>query len=104
MTRNMIKRVEILFPVEYKDIGKRLVNYMNLQLSDNEKGRYQDDHGVYHYVRNNLSPLNSQAYLMQEAIKYGQELRSRTVQPAGQPVRSKRGESWMSKLRKTFKR
>lgn len=104
MTRNMIKRVEILFPVEYKDIGKRLVNYMNLQLSDNEKGRYQDDHGVYHYVRNNLSPLNSQAYLMQEAIKYGQEIRSRTVQSTGQPVRSKRGESWMSKLRKTFKR
>ncbi len=104
MTRNMIKRVEILFPVEDKDIGKRLVNYMNLQISDNEKGRYQDDHGVYHYVRNNLSPLNSQAYLMQEAIKYGQEIRSRTVQSTGQPVRSKRGESWMSKLRKTFKR
>ena len=37
MTRNMIKRVEILFPVEDKNIGKRLVNYMNLQLSDNEK-------------------------------------------------------------------
>lgn len=37
MTRNMIKRVEILFPVENKTIGKRLVDYMNLQLSDNEK-------------------------------------------------------------------
>ncbi len=37
MTRNMIKRVEILFPVEDKSIGQRLVNYMNLQLSDNQK-------------------------------------------------------------------
>ena len=54
MTRNMIKRVEILFPVENKTIGKRLVDYMNLQLSDNEKGRYQDENGVYHYVKNNL--------------------------------------------------
>lgn len=79
MTRNMIKRVEILFPVEDKNIGKRLVNYMNLQLSDNEKGRFQDENGVYHYVQNNLSPLNSQAYLMQEAIKYGKELKSRLL-------------------------
>ena len=27
MTRNMIKRVEILFPVEDKEIGKRLVDF-----------------------------------------------------------------------------
>ena len=47
MTRNMIKRVEILFPVEDKSIGQRLVNYMNLQLSDNQKGRYQDAQGLY---------------------------------------------------------
>ena len=37
MTRNMIKRVEILFPVEDKNIAKRLLDYMNLQLSDNQK-------------------------------------------------------------------
>lgn len=33
----MIKRVEILFPVEDKEIGKRLVDFMDLQLSDNQK-------------------------------------------------------------------
>ncbi|MBE7320912.1 RNA degradosome polyphosphate kinase [Staphylococcus capitis] len=104
MTRNMIKRVEILFPVENKTIGKRLVDYMNLQLSDNEKGRYQDENGVYHYVKNNLSPLNSQVYLMQKAIKYGQELKKQTAQPKGQPVRSKRGGSWMSRLKESFRR
>src|SRR5699024_9197091 len=71
MTRNMIKRVEILFPVEDKTISKRLLDYMTLQLSDNQKGRFQDQHGVYHYIENNLSPLNSQAYLMQEAMNYG---------------------------------
>lgn len=81
MTRNMIKRVEILFPVEDKSIGQRLVNYMNLQLSDNQKGRYQDAQGLYHYVENNSSPLNSQSYLMQEAIKYGEELKKQSVQP-----------------------
>ena len=101
MTRNMIKRVEILFPVEDKSIGQRLVNYMNLQLSDNQKGRYQDAQGLYHYVENNSSPLNSQSYLMQEAIKYGEELKK---QSSGQPVHSRRGGSWMRKLKNTFKR
>ena len=104
MTRNMIKRVEILFPVEDKSIGQRLVNYMNLQLSDNQKGRYQDAQGLYHYVENNSSPLNSQSYLMQEAIKYGEELKKQSVQPSGQPVHSRRGASWMRKLKNTFKR
>ncbi|WP_049393756.1 RNA degradosome polyphosphate kinase [Staphylococcus epidermidis] len=104
MTRNMIKRVEILFPVEDKSIGQRLVNYMNLQLSDNQKGRYQDAQGLYHYVENNSSPLNSQSYLMQEAIKYGEELKKQSVQPSGQPVHSRCGGSWMRKLKNTFKR
>ena len=54
MTRNMIKRVEILFPVEDKNIAKRLLDYMNLQLSDNQKGRYQDEQGYYHYIMHEL--------------------------------------------------
>ena len=104
MTRNMIKRVEILFPVEDKSIGQRLVNYMNLQLSDNQKEQLEEAQGLYHYVENNSSPLNSQSYLMQEAIKYGEELKKQSVQPSGQPVHSRRGGSWMRKLKNTFKR
>ncbi|OHR79441.1 RNA degradosome polyphosphate kinase [Staphylococcus sp. HMSC34B12] len=104
MTRNMIKRVEILFPVEDKKIGKRLVDFMDLQLSDNQKGRYQDEHGHYHYVENNLSPLNSQVYLMQEAIKYGQELKKRSAQPSGMPVVSKRRANWMNRIRRSLKK
>ena len=104
MTRNMIKRVEILFPVEDKEIGKRLVDFMDLQLSDNQKGRYQDEHGHYHYVENNLSPLNSQVYLMQEAIKYGQELKTFKFQPSGMPVVSKRRANWMNRIRRSLKK
>ncbi|MFS4464453.1 RNA degradosome polyphosphate kinase [Staphylococcus haemolyticus] len=104
MTRNMIKRVEILFPVEDKEIRKRLVDFMDLQLSDNQKGRYQDEHGHYHYVKNNLSPLNSQVYLMQEAIKYGQELKKRSAQPSGMPVVSKRRANWMNRIRRSLKK
>ncbi|ERF48097.1 RNA degradosome polyphosphate kinase [Staphylococcus arlettae] len=102
MTRNMIKRVEILFPVEDKEISQRLINYLNLQLSDNQKGRYQDAAGNYHYIQNNLSPLNSQAYLMQEAIEYGNSLTAFKTQNYATPVTSKRG--WFSKFKNSFKR
>ncbi|MEB6238179.1 RNA degradosome polyphosphate kinase [Staphylococcus gallinarum] len=102
MTRNMIKRVEILFPIEDKVIGQRLLNYMNLQLSDNQKGRFQDNEGHYHYIQNNLSPLNSQAYLMKEAMEFGSELKAQASKPSGLTVSSKSG--WFSKLRNSFKK
>ncbi|MGW7947143.1 RNA degradosome polyphosphate kinase [Staphylococcus xylosus] len=102
MTRNMIKRVEILFPVEDKAIASRLLDYMNLQLSDNQKGRYQDQNGDYHYIKNNLSPLNSQAYLMNEAIKFGQSLQEKSAQP--QIISSNNRKGWFTKIRKSFKK
>lgn len=102
MTRNMIKRVEILFPVEDKKIAKRLLDYMNLQLSDNQKGRYQDEQGYYHYIHNNLSPLNSQAYLMKEAMTSGQKLKEASTLPQEVPIQHK--NRWFSKLKDTFKR
>ncbi|MDN6160482.1 MAG: polyphosphate kinase 1, partial [Staphylococcus equorum] len=104
MTRNMIKRVEILFPVEDKVIAKRLLDYMNLQLSDNQKGRFQDAHGRYHYIQNNLSPLNSQAYLMKEAVNYGQQLQDEVSQPQPHVVSANSPQGWFSKIRRTFKK
>ncbi|PWG68149.1 RNA degradosome polyphosphate kinase, partial [Enterobacter mori] len=92
MTRNMIKRVEILFPIENKSIAKRLLDYLQLQLSDNQKGRYQDQYGNYHYINNSASPLNSQAYLMKEATECGLEFKNEITQPLGLPVNSK--HSW----------
>ncbi|WP_436943969.1 RNA degradosome polyphosphate kinase [Staphylococcus xylosus] len=102
MTRNMIKRVEILFPVEDKAIASRLLDYMNLQLSDNQKGRYQDQNGNYHYIENNLSSLNSQAYLMNEAIKFGQSLQEKSTQP--QVISANNRKGWFTKIRKSFKK
>lgn len=102
MTRNMIKRVEILFPVEDKNIAKRLLDYMNLQLSDNQKGRYQDELGQYHYIQNNLSPLNSQAFLMKEAMDYGQQLKEDNTRPQVMSVNERKG--WFTKIRKQFRK
>ena len=40
---------------------------------------------------------------MQEAIKYGQELKTFT-QPSGMPVVSKRRANWMNRIRRSLKK
>lgn len=58
MTRNMEKRVEILFPIFDGDNKKRVKNILVTELEDNAKAREQDEHGVYHYVkRENDEPV-----------------------------------------------
>ncbi|MBM0867443.1 polyphosphate kinase [Staphylococcus auricularis] len=104
MTRNMIKRVEILFPVEDQTIASRLLDYLNLQLSDNQKDRYQDSSGNYHYVDNDLEPVSSQNYLMESAIEYGQKLKKEATQPAGTPVQSRNSNSWFARLKNSFRK
>ncbi|EKU46587.1 RNA degradosome polyphosphate kinase [Staphylococcus massiliensis] len=103
MTRNMIKRVEILFPVHDPKIANRLKEFLELQLSDNQKGRYMDKEGKYHYNKNDRQPLNSQLYLMNEAMEYGEKLRNKGTTSVGQPVKPKRS-SWVHKLKSRFNR
>lgn len=50
MTRNMERRVEILFPVFEGPIKKRLKQIITIMLSDNVKAREQSESGEYHYV------------------------------------------------------
>ncbi|KGP70958.1 RNA degradosome polyphosphate kinase [Pontibacillus yanchengensis] len=51
MTRNMEKRVELLFPVYDLHVKDRLYSILQIMLDDNMKARVQDDHGNYHYVK-----------------------------------------------------
>lgn len=89
MTRNMIKRVEILFPVLDEVIVARLKDILALQLNDNLKAREQTSKGVYEYVRNDLEPTNSQEKLVQEAEQYKRSLVKKEVEPP-RPMMSKR--------------
>ena len=68
MTRNMEKRVEILFPIFEGDLKQKLKHSLALQLADNMKSRQQDHDGVYHYVhkKENKAEIDSQAILMTE--------------------------------------
>lgn len=71
MTRNMIKRVEILFPVYSTEAKNRIMDIMNTQLKDTAKARIQDANGRYHYKDHSKGEnrLNSQEYFLVEAIR-----------------------------------
>lgn len=68
MTRNMEKRVELMFPIFETRIKKRILSILDLMLNDTVKARIQDHQGIYTYLRGEKL-LNSQIVLFQEAIK-----------------------------------
>ncbi|WP_456279280.1 RNA degradosome polyphosphate kinase [Bacillus sp. AK128] len=71
MTRNMEKRVEILFPIFDQSIKKRIFNILAIQLEDNVKAREQDPFGDYHYVirKEKDQLINSQNYLYEQSYQ-----------------------------------
>ena len=70
MTRNMVKRVEILFPVYAPEIKKRIFSIMQCQLDDNQKARIQDSNGNYRYKEGYKGdhPVNSQELFLRESL------------------------------------
>ncbi|MBP1079718.1 MULTISPECIES: RNA degradosome polyphosphate kinase [Bacillus] len=71
MTRNMEKRVEILFPIFDGPNKQRIREILDASLADNMKAREQDDTGEYHYVeRNEDDPeIDSQLMLFNKAYR-----------------------------------
>lgn len=71
MTRNMVRRVEILFPIYSQDIKQRIMKILEIQLNDTAKARVQDSTGKYHYkeVRQGVPKLNSQEQFILEAME-----------------------------------
>ncbi|RUL51856.1 RNA degradosome polyphosphate kinase [Lysinibacillus antri] len=70
MTRNMVKRVEILFPLYSQQIKNRVMDILLTQLKDTAKARIQDSTGKYHYKteRQSSEVLNSQEQFLIEAM------------------------------------
>ncbi len=75
MTRNMEKRVELLFPIYEGGIKKRLQNILKIMLEDNMKARVQDSNGNYHYVKRDKGekPFDSQLELFSMAYTVGED-------------------------------
>lgn len=102
MTRNMIKRVEILFPVLDQEYVKRLMSYLNLQLNDGLKGRIQNSNGIYEYNQSGNKEINSQDMLMKEAMTFTKFEMNNQIK-IGKPMTSKRN-SMFNRFKKKFKK
>ncbi|MEC2070500.1 RNA degradosome polyphosphate kinase [Alkalihalophilus marmarensis] len=74
MTRNMEKRIEILFPILSPPIKKRIKEILNLTLLDNTKAREQTKKGTYHYVKKKEEEafIQSQLTFYEEALKHAE--------------------------------
>lgn len=77
MPRNLERRVEILFPVEDGSLKLKLIDYLQLQLSDTLKARIMQKDGSYkkHDLRGlpDEKKINSQEVCCQQAIANSKE-------------------------------
>ncbi|NPV91865.1 MAG: RNA degradosome polyphosphate kinase [Firmicutes bacterium] len=65
MGRNLDRRVELLFPVEDREIRARVKNFLEIILKDTEKARVMNPDGSYHLVdRRGKEQLSAQEYLI----------------------------------------
>ncbi|WP_124058786.1 RNA degradosome polyphosphate kinase [Vaginisenegalia massiliensis] len=69
MTRNMIRRVEIEFPILDADIKQEIYQVLELQLRDTLKARILQADGQYTRPDRSNEKVNSQAKLMQQATE-----------------------------------
>ena len=70
MPRNLDKRVEILFPVEDKDIQKELEHILDIQMEDNVKAHVLQADGTYEKVdRRGKVRMCAHEYFCQEAVE-----------------------------------
>lgn len=72
MTRNMEKRIEILFPIFDKQIKKRIIEILEITLKDNLKARQQAKDGSYTYIKKAEAEVEIQSQLVfyQMAAQY----------------------------------
>ncbi|MFD1385598.1 RNA degradosome polyphosphate kinase [Oceanobacillus oncorhynchi subsp. oncorhynchi] len=68
MTRNMIKRVELMFPIFDPRIKNRINDILDIMLRDSKKARQQANDGTYSHVPPDDEALNSQLKLFEQAM------------------------------------
>lgn len=71
MTRNMERRIEIMFPIYEGYIKQELTKVLSVLLTDNVNSREQDEFGDYHFIdKHNGEPeINSQLVLFNDAYR-----------------------------------
>ncbi|MCX8128799.1 MAG: RNA degradosome polyphosphate kinase [Clostridia bacterium] len=75
MGRNLDRRVELLFPLEDRNVFKTVKDILDVYMKDNVKARILDMDGNYRKVqKRGKKPLNSQEYFCEQAVKATQIL------------------------------
>lgn len=74
MTRNLDRRVELLFPALQSEIKVKIISIFNLMWHDNLKARVLHGDQFERIDRRGLEPFSSQEYFVQEATKKNQVL------------------------------
>lgn len=89
MSRNLDRRVELMFPVDKEEIRKEVIEILKVQLADTLKAHVLKDSGEYGKIdKRKKEPLNSQDYFCERAVntaKQDRELKNSVFIPA-QPI------------------
>lgn len=70
MTRNLDRRVEIVFPVEDENIKKEILHILDIEFQDNTKAHILQENGQYEKQdKRGKALINSQMIFSEEARK-----------------------------------
>ncbi|WP_066185849.1 MULTISPECIES: RNA degradosome polyphosphate kinase [Gracilibacillus] len=69
MTRNMVKRVELMFPIFEGRIKARILSILKLMLEDTAKARIQSPDGNYAHITSPKNDVDSQLILFEQAYQ-----------------------------------
>ena len=79
MTRNLSKRLEILFPVKNPTLSRRLLGYLDAFFADNVKAQELGPDGLYQRVVNDQTPLRAQELFYQQAVQAAQAVTNEEI-------------------------
>lgn len=89
MTRNMMARVEILFPVLQRDLRRRITALLEMMLQDDTKAHQLMPDGTYVRVQpKSAFPMNSQLFFWEETFMHNQKRELELAVPRMKPITS----------------
>jgi polyphosphate kinase len=89
MTRNMMARVEILFPVLQRDLRRRITALLETMLQDDTKAHQLMPDGTYVRVQpKSAFPMNSQLFFWEETFIHNQKRELELAVPRMKPITS----------------
>ncbi|WP_300409583.1 polyphosphate kinase 1 [Lagierella sp.] len=104
MTRNLVRRVEVMVPIYDEFIKKKIIEYMDIQWKDNTKARIMNSSGIYEPVP--VEPgdelVNSQETMMRLAIERELKPVPFTVTPKEESKKEEEKLSFFDRIKRFF--